>query len=156
MIPFSRILLCLTLHYLMREKERLSTCINNAFTFNYFCTFFYLFFLCYSMEYNSMVSIHCLYIYFCTFFFFNIFYSIYKQVQFFMLYSKQAQPRENTKKIKKNLQLYNCTHPCTPMRLYFCFPLPYHLNKLYYYRALGNFCCFANSFEFNLILCWTI
>lgn len=122
MIPFSRILLCLTLHYFKREKERLSTCINNAFTSNYFCFFFTFFVLFNGLQFHGFIS---LLLYFCTFFptyiiFLFFYFPSTKQVQFFMLYSKQAQPREN-----KKFQLYNCTHPCTPMRLYFSTAIPF-------------------------------
>lgn len=122
MIPFSRILLCLTLHYLKREKERLSTCINNAFTFNYFCfnSIFFVnyFFVCYSMEYNSMVSIHCLLLYF-LYFFSNIFFSFIFIPSINKCNSLCCiQNRHNHERTQKS-PTYNCTHPCTPMRLYF-------------------------------------
>lgn len=121
MIPFSRILLCLTLHYLKREKERLSTCINNAFTFNYFCfnsTFFVNYFFC-VIQWNTIPwfqFIACFNI-FCTFFqhFFSFIFipSINKCNSLCCI-----QNRHNHERTQKS-PTYNCTHPCTPMRLYF-------------------------------------
>lgn len=121
MIPFSRILLCLTLHYLIREKEQLSTCISNAFTFNYFCFFFCV------IQWNTIPWFY--FIAFIFLYFFPIFillYSIYKTSAILYVVFKTG----TTTRTQKKFQHYNCTHPCTPMRLYVSTAIPVKTNYI--------------------------